>query len=279
MRRIACAFCPALVDLTPTTFKDADEGEHLWPDWLNRAFRDARIAPPQYKFHTMHRGQLSVRPKQSINYKQPVVCTKCNNEWMSVLEQQARKILIGSVVADAPFNVSGANSERLALWAVKSAVVLDHTHLIAQSRTRPFYMPAERFALRHGVLPRDVTVTIFRNSGATFTLARATYSGSTPKTRESDIKNREVYAATFAYGRVGFHIVKFKFQNPRKRSGSAVAVAPEGWADHRSQLLPLPTEDCNWPPRYSLDFTGMWQFAHQWVDHTPDIPEPADVRR
>lgn len=280
MRNLSCAFCPTLVPIQRGTFEAGDEGEHLWPDWVNSVFRASGMAPKRYKFHTMIGERLTVRRKQAINYKQPVVCHKCNNEWMSELEQQSARLLPGSMTQSTALLVSEQDRRQLALWAVKNAVVLDHTHLIAQTRRVPFYSPRERFAIRQrSQVPPSVLINLFLSSAECLTFARATYSGSGPRTADKDLKNREVYSATFTYGHIGFQVVKFKFQKPKRGSGSPVVDAAPGWREHASSLWPVLSTPSPWPPKFGLDFKGIWQFAHQWVDHTPEIPQPVGIRR
>ena len=269
-----------MVPIKPGTFEAGDEGEHLWPSWVNRVFRAAGMAPKRYKFSTMVGDRVTVRRKQAISYKQPVVCQKCNNGWMSQLERHAARILQGAVCRSTPLLLSDRDRQQLALWAVKNAVVLDHTHLLAKTRQTVFYSPQERFAIRErSEVPRHVLIRLFSSVAESLTFVRATYSGAGPHTAEDDLKHREAYSATFTYGHIGFQITKFKFRKRMKGSASPMIVPPPGWNEHASPLWPALSGAAVWPPKRDLDFKKMWEFAHQWVDQTPEIPRPANSRR
>jgi len=122
---------------------------------------------------------------------------------------------------------------------------------------------------------RNVLINMLHNASDSFSFARATYSGASPNTRDRDLKNIETYAATYAVGRVGFQIIKFKFQNLKRGRGKSPVVSPPvGWNDYIEPLWPLSGTAVTWPPKYALSFDGMWRFAHQWVDHTPEMPKP-----
>jgi hypothetical protein len=75
-----CAFCPqGAVELG---------GEHVWDNWLNKAL-------PKLHYRTLKIYSLDSAPivgeADSLNEKLPVVCSDCNNGWMSVLSLQVKE--------------------------------------------------------------------------------------------------------------------------------------------------------------------------------------------
>lgn len=104
----ACPFCDSLDDLTR---------EHVWPDWYSRELqtRGAILT-----------GDIIVDNRIEVTVP---VCGDCNNKWMSVLEGDAKQLLLS--IADAAtgsrptLKVSAAEQARLATWAVKTAYLID----------------------------------------------------------------------------------------------------------------------------------------------------------
>lgn len=274
-KAISCAFCPTVVELSRSAFQDGDSGEHLWADWLSREFRLVSGKPGRYVFHTLDEGGVSSHKKQSISYKLPVVCRECNNTWMSQLEKFAAGLLRATVTDGASLEVRPADVTRLALWAVKSAIVVDHAHLLAMTRSRPFYSPSERFAVRdRSVVPKNILVNLVAYAGGSKAFVKATYSGCTPRTRDRELKNIDACAVTYTMGKSGFQVVGFRLQTPKqRRSATPVVAPPPGWNDHTVALWPQSSAVVRWPPRRNLESQDdLWRFAHQWVADTPQPP-------
>jgi hypothetical protein len=99
-----CPFCNAAGDLT---------AEHVWPDWFIKA--------------VAQRGDsVSIdgvaRPLRHLTID---VCGTCNNEWMSVLEQDARTLL-ADMLRTRRTTLDAAQQERLAAWATLKAYELEY---------------------------------------------------------------------------------------------------------------------------------------------------------
>lgn len=104
----ACPFCDSVEGLTR---------EHVWPDWYSRELQERGAVLT---------GDIIVDNRIEITLP---VCGDCNNKWMSVLESDAKKLLL--LMADAatgsrsPVRLSAPDQARLATWAVKTAYLID----------------------------------------------------------------------------------------------------------------------------------------------------------
>lgn len=117
----ACVFCGG----KPLTT------EHVWPDWIGRLFfgysKDGRapLAP--------HRASTSL-PRESdrewtapsFDTKVRVVCTECNNGWMSDLEVAAKPILVRMLTGKRVV-LDDASQAVVSQWVVKTAMMFQHT--------------------------------------------------------------------------------------------------------------------------------------------------------
>ncbi len=276
-RSVSCAFCAARIAVPPGAVKKGDKGEHLWPAWVAKLIRKANPTQRLFQFFTLQGDSLVMKRRQAVHFKQPVVCTGCNNGWMSVLENDVRSFLTNAVVNATPMILASGTSERFALWAAKNAVVLDHIGLLAGNRKVPFYSPAERFAIqRYSRIPANIAIRLFRNTSLQFSFAKGTYSESTPSTRNGDLRNRRVFSATFSYVNLGVQVVKVRTVRPARNAGSLLIRPASGWADHTTDVWPEPSRPHQWPPRLSLStLDELWEFAHQWTADKPSIP-PVD---
>lgn len=100
-----CAFCGA----TGTT------DEHVFPRWVSREL--VKLAPLQVM---TERG-----PRQSRSLEITVpVCEKCNNRWLSVLENDVQPVL-RPLIRGEERTLTPADQRVLAAWAAKTALMLD----------------------------------------------------------------------------------------------------------------------------------------------------------
>src|SRR5215467_1236132 len=101
-----CLFCD----------KTANSREHLWSDWI---LRGHDWGPIQMTLGNSHRKVIA-GPDQKVK----AVCKQCNNGWMSALESRNRP-LIGCLMQDFSTPLDASQRESLALWTIKTAMVLD----------------------------------------------------------------------------------------------------------------------------------------------------------
>ncbi len=131
----SCVFCDR------RTYGGREGGEHVYPQWMlkflglenNRSQRrvigpGTRGMPGQPATAEVFRSYRTKSMRVEKFGRSTVwrVCTKCNNEWMSQLEAQAKPILTKLILGGATLG-STLDSERAALahWMVKTACVFD----------------------------------------------------------------------------------------------------------------------------------------------------------
>lgn len=130
--------------------------EHIIPQWLldHLGIRDEAISP----WHANLDGSTeSLRKHKLADLKEGRVCSRCNNGWMSRLENEAQPILI-DLISSQRFTKDLTRSERniIAHWAMKTAFVLN-----SGSNYRNTVPQKHFYALshdNHDQLPTDVLV-------------------------------------------------------------------------------------------------------------------------
>lgn len=114
----ACIFCDAAI-------ASKGSNEHIFPRWLldYLRIREEDISPT----HTNAQGQvLSTRRHKLENLVEGRVCSKCNNGWMSSLEDQIKPLLVSLMETEKEV-IELKPDERLkvARWAFKTAITLN----------------------------------------------------------------------------------------------------------------------------------------------------------
>ncbi len=105
-----CIFCA----------QKADSKEDAWPLWLTERF----IAPGTLEFQPGIGAPLMSRPTERPEVRIGWFCEKCNNGWMSQLENLAKPVI--TRLLDQPTDVLNVHDRKtLALWSVKTAMVFE----------------------------------------------------------------------------------------------------------------------------------------------------------
>jgi len=105
---------PALPETCPfcTGYDEALTDEHIYPKWLLR-----EVVERGGRF--LRRG----RPTDAIIGPTTSVCADCNNTWLATLENDVSQIL--RKMFDFAYELPPEDQELLALWAAKTAVLID----------------------------------------------------------------------------------------------------------------------------------------------------------
>ena len=124
-----CLFCP--FTNSPRT------GEHVIPQWLQEhlGVRSLPVTPTTFDTDTLDAIVSRSHPLGVMSVNQ--VCGRCNNDWMSRLESDAKPILIRLISGDRTLDdLSDAERVVVAGWAVKTAMVIDYasgTHKVPRA--------------------------------------------------------------------------------------------------------------------------------------------------
>lgn len=242
-----CAFCEST----------ADSGEHIWSDWFNKILPKTR----GYQF-LQETGQGLRRYKARVlNRKLPVVCAKCNNGWMSDMENKhAKPAMEKLVLSDKGAVLSPQQLTSIALFAFKSAVIADHTPLQSLDRS-PFFTMQQRAAFRDSFrIPGNVQMWLgaFKEEG--HGIFRAIYYPCPPESNPGF----EVYAATFGAGFLIFQVVACRWTKngpfgyvPRVKQG-------RWWEKFTVPFWPNDGRSVFWPPDKQFTLRTASEFSRRW---------------
>jgi hypothetical protein len=237
-----CAFCPRTAKLS---------GEHLWSEWMGSLFRGTRF---RFRQRDVQGNIIGTWPSLEIDLKAKVVCKPCNEGWMSNLEDRhARPALADLIVGrGVDLIVSQSRANAIALFAFKTAVIVDHMR-----RDTPFFRRSVRYHFAESLeMPSNVQMWFAEYlpvSSGRFTSYYHQHS--------TGAANRfKLYVCTYAVGH-------FVFQVVAARSVGQVAFVPAG-GDFEYLAVPFwPSIPIGfvWPPVYSLRNTFDFNaFAKRW---------------
>jgi len=236
-----CAFCD---------HKGKLSAEHIASAWMMDLFPGRRNA----WFISGDAKERIDFETDSMDWKARVVCANCNNTWMSDIERQHAKPALTPLITgemDIPVDLSRAHS--IALFAFKTAVVLDHSQ-----RTRaPFFSKRQRYAFRlHRMIPGNVNMWFCgikdHRGGGQFKTA---YLTGKPSTADESL----MYACTCALGCFVFQVLAVK------QVGNARFRPLGGFEGLGEPFFPAIRRGYIWPLQFALDGVSQFElFADRW---------------
>lgn len=107
--------------------------EHIFPDWLRGIFRRSPNDTHTHGFMSWANDDFDAEPVIRKNTEQGivpsrqvrVVCTKCNNEWMSGIEKRTRSLLT-TLLWGRPITLGSDEQFVLATWIAKTVMAAEH---------------------------------------------------------------------------------------------------------------------------------------------------------
>jgi len=225
--------------------------EHAFPQWIGR---DLAVAPHAKVRH----GARIVREGASLDIKIRAVCKSCNQGWMIDLEMFVREHVGPSMrVARAPFTLDPSDQEKVACWAVKTALMLE---LALRHARGANYAPESHFEWLYAnrSVPPNCRVWIFgvdvHNATPIWTLA-STFSdpGVSPPAEAG-------YLATFTAGYVGFQVLGFDLASPNVATRASTIQPPSPIAKVLELIWPA-TSALRWPPPRYIDSSDLQTLA------------------
>lgn len=94
--------------------------EHVWPDWLSRT--GFPNEPTVIESGPLNRLSSEFGPMRPLSTTVKAVCDKCNNGWMSRLEQTVRPVLT-PIISGQSTVIEAPVLPTLSLWAFKTALI------------------------------------------------------------------------------------------------------------------------------------------------------------
>jgi hypothetical protein len=247
MRR-KCAFC--------FSSENKISGEHVWPNWIRKALRQP---PTRVAFHRAGRPPREWRATD-MGVRVNDICRPCNHGWMEHIESVTQPILTPAIRGEET-ELGVSDLDRLAVWALKTAMVVD----LMTKAPNSFFTDQERNALRTRaqLLPAEVLgVWMAAVEGVNHVASAIDYRAQYVFTSNPGAIPSLGYCVTLSVGHAAFQV--FTIRNfPDLRTVSR--PFPEAsWTAAQLQLFPQPVGGVRWPPPESLDPERYSAFIDRW---------------
>jgi len=128
----------------PCIFCDNNSGseEHLWPDWVHEFIRKNGIELGGLRVQEGTGPEvIEYNLEKTIN----TVCDKCNNTWMSQVEQKNR-LRFFNMLRNEPFSLDPGGMKIITQWAVMKSMVMES--IKPRLGNEKFYTREECVAMR-----------------------------------------------------------------------------------------------------------------------------------
>lgn len=238
-------------------FCDNDSGsrEHLWPDWMHRLVKFAPIDIQEADGPVIY-GQ---DPEQRID----TVCHRCNNEWMSRIEDKS-KTRLEAMLLNKPITIDPGGMKLLTEWAILRAMVFES--IKPRNGNEQFFTRDERIAFREKqTIPNRTRVWVgaLENS-------HIGYHGTDFTLLNSADGNRRIgtgSVGTIYAGHIIMQTVTEHLHPPYVAPTGPIILPPAGpWNERLVGIFPRYTKRIDWPTKSFTDVgeTGIIALRDRW---------------
>lgn len=222
----------------------ANSREDLWPKWVIALIGDQPIR------HAIHGSLNKVLPKAELKSKR--VCKKCNNEWMSELEN-SNKPLLSCLMQDISTPIDAEQRTGLIQWSMKTAMTFDTI------RPNRCFSAFECEAFRNARMIPEYTKMWVGRLDASHLAAVGT------DLRRADLSGQTILGKGVAFTLVTGHLViqVFNFHSVSHFDPTQLAMETEAeikrgnWNQLLTEIFPS-IRPIQWPPPLSFSNTGRY---------------------
>lgn len=251
-----CLFCPNRAG----TLEDA------WPLWVIESVGADPVSPTEF-WNTVdappHRWP---GPK----FKTRKVCRDCNNGWMSDLESAVRPTM-GGLINDIAMDLDAEAQQRLAQWAVKTAMVIEG---VKQAKNG-YYTTEDRSQFRQTRIPPMQTAVWVGRCAQSNNLHGEARKLHVSNPRPSN-PLEDGCATTFVIGRLVLQVLSIK-RRPDAMDGSLrLRMRPGPWDTKLRQIYPV-EQRVSWPPpggSFSDLDNGLFDLRRRFAVGVSGRPRP-----
>lgn len=245
-----CIFCPT------TTAKRT--GEHIWSDWINKELTTTGF--------TLAGASADGKPRtwrdSKLRVKANVVCERCNNGWMSQLEQRSKPILSGMIRDGSRVTLQPADLAVIACVAYKNAIVASE---VGGGGFFSFRERARHLFAKKLTIPGGVQMWLARLPHQGFGLCSSDIINTAP-----DYSNPfDLNVFNYAAGHLLIQVLAFAWRDRAKRRHGRPAVLTQnkGRNSYSIQFWPIDGAALLWPPPQDVSYKLLHEeFRYRWMN-------------
>jgi hypothetical protein len=217
--------------------------EDAWPLWLMRLFPTNLVGKMEAQ-----RGNSDLQPWSLANpsLKVKFVCARCNNGWMSQLEDQVKPVVEALLGPKSVF-INSQQQSLLAIWSVKNAMVFE----ALRSDQSWFYSAKERENLRIAFQPPDQTyVWLAKVIEFDGPFTSSSNLGGIIKESTNPVSG---YVTTMAFGNMAIQVLNIRLlTSDMQYSNLIFQQSPGPWDQTSLPIWPNQQTQLSWPPTIGL---------------------------
>jgi hypothetical protein len=255
-----CAFCLK----SDHPFHD----EEVFAKWIGRRFSEM-----QWTGIDLQTGKIRTTSKsrQIVGLIcKDKICQPCNNNWMSVIENNVKPILGSLMDATRNTPLAARDQRRLAKWLVKTACVLE---LALRDDAFIHFSSDDRNQLSKGLMPDSISMYIAQYAGSLRDIVALQGNMEPDPNKLPDefkyLATTHGYVSTLVIKHVALQIFSVRGTNnlPKKLN---FIVAPF-WSNVAVKIWPLGGKPIPWPPPAILGDASLQGFNERWFGATPTL--------
>ncbi len=251
-----CAFCPA----------DAVKhgGEHVWDNWINKV-----LLKTLTKKHFFARKRYSLKSPEvsfkatKLNEQLPVVCSKCNSEWMSALSSKVKERFERAMLRAEPFSLGARDAAILSAFTFMKAVIMDHT----SKEYEPFFTRADRERFRSTLaVPPHIKAWMAAYQGRARLSVRSE-CGIVSADADPLFRRIEFFSFTYIVGNLALQLFAPRWKDVRDRGRPLISLTPNrSWNPAAPLFWPHDGRVLSWPPQNYLGDDVIQAFVQRFAD-------------
>jgi hypothetical protein len=238
--------------------------EDVWPCWMTNHF----IAPGVMEIERGPAFELKTHPVDRPELAIKCVCAKCNNGWMSQL-QDAGKPIIERLWNEEACDLELGDCRTLSLWAVMTSMVLQ---AFGDEETQ-LYSDLERTLMWKNHIIHPYMFILIANSEEFTSMiseCRSIWSGAS----RTETRQTRANAINIAFGRLCIQVLKIVPPGDIV-SGSKISLGQDKseWAHAASKIWPLKGQPVHWPPANGIHSEDQMNLFIERFRHQGGVPD------
>jgi hypothetical protein len=209
-------------------------------------------------------GQPHIYTTNLLEIKSNVVCKRCNNEWMSALEEDVKPIII-RMLHGWPRRLTQRQQQIIAAWVIMKLMVAEYAY---EGSTEFYFTQAERAAMmKERAIPDQTSVWLgfyYDDSDPTVDHDTAALIGHKHLRLSSSGVVASGYGAAFVVGRLVAHVICHRF--PGHIAARLVLSIDRQFESIFLRVWPVNAQRVRWPrsDRWVVDTTSLEQLLDRW---------------
>jgi hypothetical protein len=183
------------------------------------------------------------------------VCQRCNNGWMSHLENDV-KLILSPMVLGSPLTLTGSQQARITAWLAKTAMMYD-----SMDKGEVFYDRVDRHHFWESITPFSDSYAWLGYYSESSSLRGSVFHQTLRRTLSSG-GSYKMHLITMSIGHCRVQTASVK-----RLSHSDLATTIDfghNLTDSLVQVWPLNLGDAKWPPAVNISTDGLKALAHRF---------------